>query len=282
MNARTTRKRRVKQCELDFRPWGGARRGAGRKPKGEHAMLPHDKRPVHKERFPLLITSRLRAGLPSLRRDAEAALIRNALVRTNLAASSICAPQGRPEEMEAKGRGVKPRGLAPFQIVHHSIQSNHLHLIVEAADRAAVTSGMRRLLIRIARALNRLWKRTGSVFVDRFHEHELHTPREVRNALVYVLQNLNKHHIWLDAPDPLSSGPAFDGWQRRSVGRVAAGFGSERRVEVERGRGATEAPNSPWLRAARADAPNPKTWLLGVGWRRHGLIDPSEQPRLSE
>jgi len=159
--------------------------------------------------------------------------------------------------------------------VHHSIQSNHLHLIVEATDRAALTSGMRRLLIRMARSLNRLWGRSGSVFADRFHEHELRTPREVRNALVYVLHNLRKHGIWLDGPDPLSSGPEFDGWGPKGV----RGGGSGRPAQVAP-RGGIEA-RSPFahLRAARAETPNAKTWLLNVGWQRHGLIDPSERPR---
>jgi hypothetical protein len=33
----------------------------------------------------------------------------------------------------------------------------------------------------------------GRVFVDRYHAHALLTPREVRAALVYVLQNWAKH-----------------------------------------------------------------------------------------
>src|SRR5258706_5334783 len=180
---------RARQAELDFRSWGGVRRGAGRKPKGERAGVPHVSRPAHKARFPLLITSRLCPGLRSLRHEREAECIRSALAGANRSA----APEAR--------------GAAPFQVVHYSIQSNHLHLIVEAADRAALTAGMRGLLVRIARALNRLWDRRGSVFGDRFHEHELRTPREVRNALVYVLQNLRKHGIALAGPDPLSSGP---------------------------------------------------------------------------
>jgi hypothetical protein len=129
-NARSrARGRRAKQGELAFRSWGGARRGAGRKPKGERAMVPHDERPAHKARFPVLITTRVRPGLPSLRRASEAARVRAALASTNLAALE---------------RG---QGSSPFQVVHHSIQSNHLHLIVEAADRATLTAGLRGLLV---------------------------------------------------------------------------------------------------------------------------------------
>ncbi|HKO91462.1 MAG TPA: hypothetical protein VJU61_09940, partial [Polyangiaceae bacterium] len=73
------------------------------------------------------------------------------------------------------------------RIVHYSIQSNHVHLLVEADDRRALTAGLRGLFVRIAGALNRLWQRRGGVFADRFHERELRTPREVRNSLLYVL-----------------------------------------------------------------------------------------------
>jgi len=176
--------------------------------------------------------------------------------------------------------------------VHHSIQSNHLHLIVEADDRSSLTSGLRGLLVRIARASNRLWKRSGRVFADRFHEHELREPREVRNALVYVLQNLRKHGITLAGPDPLSSGPEFDGWDMgdaqgegaRASGRGGASrFGADpvsARNRAPAASGGSACPGIPSLiRAARADVPRTKTWLLGVGWRTHGLIDPRESPR---
>ena len=44
-------------------------------------------------------------------------------------------------------------------------------------------------MIRIARVLNKLWRRRGRVFADRYHDRILKTPREVKNALVYVLAN---------------------------------------------------------------------------------------------
>ncbi len=247
----------AQQGEFEFRSWGGARRGAGRKPAGARALVPHDSRPAHKARFPVLVTTRVRPGLPSLRRPAEAAAIRNALASATLG--------GKREDGER----------AHFHVVHHSIQSNHLHLIVEASDRCALSGGMRGLLVRIARALNRLWGRSGSVFADRFHERALLNPRQVRNALVYVLQNLRKHGIHLSGPDPFSSGPEFDGWLDER-----AAWGGAERPGAPKGGGAGGATGlSGMQRAARGEGPQPKTWLLGVGWQRHGLIDPHEVPR---
>lgn len=40
-----------------------------------------------------------------------------------------------------------------------SILSNHLHLIVEAKGRGALSRGMKGLQVRIARALNKPWNR---------------------------------------------------------------------------------------------------------------------------
>jgi putative transposase len=104
------------------------------------------------------------------------------------------------------------------------------------------------LLVRVARALNRLWRRRGSVFPDRFHARAMRTPREVRAALVYVLQNARHHGLKLLGMDPFSSGYWFDGWKEkpRMVG-------------------------SPQPLAARS-------WLLREGWRRFGLIGLRECP----
>lgn len=223
--ARRRARRPDRQLELGFRSRGGARRGAGRKPKGVRAGVSHARRAEHAARYPTLVTTRLRTGLGSLRRPRELALIRAALIA-------------------ASERG-------DFQVVHHSIQSNHLHLILEARSRGALTAGMRGLLVRLARGLNRMWGRCGAVFTDRFHARALRTPREVRNALVYVLQNARKHGVGMRGPDPCSSGPWFDGWES---GLPVPG--------------------------ARGSAPIRKawTWLLGRGWRRHGPIRSRECP----
>jgi putative transposase len=48
-----------------------------------------------------------------------------------------------------------------FRIVHFSVQSDHLHAIVEAQNKAALERGLRGLAIRVARAVNRaLGRRT--------------------------------------------------------------------------------------------------------------------------
>jgi REP-associated tyrosine transposase len=139
-----------------------------------------------------------------------------------------------------------------FRIVHFSVQPDHIHLVVEAADRDALSRGARGLAIRVARAVNRRIGRRGALWGDRWHGRDLKTPREVRAALLYVLANFKKHvHAIRVALDPCSSAASFDGWRDGPYAR---------RCIAPRG-----------VRAAR-------TWLAGVGWRRHGLLSVCEAP----
>ena len=116
-----------------------------------------------------------------------------------------------------------------FRLVHYSIQGNHAHLIVEADNENALGRGMKALGARLARAVNRIFRRAGPVLVDRYHLHVLRTPREVRHALAYVLLNARKHAARAGralsralAIDPASSGRWFEGWRRPVAGPVPA------------------------------------------------------------
>lgn len=145
---------------------------------------------------------------------------------------------------------------ADFRILQLSIQDDHLHLVVEAEE-SALRSGISGFEIAFARRLNALVGRSGSVWDSRYHRRDLKTPKAVRTALRYVLLNAKKHgHIDADMPafDVYSTAFAFDGWT----------------VTIR------WLWNRPWPRV-RA-----KTWLLRVGWRRHGLIDPAESPALKK
>ena len=182
-------KTKIRQQEFGFVDWGGKRRGAGRKPKGERAGVPHVKRAKLAMRIPVLVTMKLCEGLRTLRAKDV-----NALIRAAIAA-------GRRED---------------FRVVEYSLQETHIHALVEANDERSLSSSMNGLATRIARGLNGLWRRTGRVFAERYHALQLTTPRAVRNALIYTLQNARKHGAWRAfAPDVFSSAPWFDGWKGR-------------------------------------------------------------------
>jgi REP element-mobilizing transposase RayT len=152
----------------------------------------------------------------------------------------------------ALGAGKRSPG---FRLVHFSVQRDHLHLIVEAKDREALSRGTQGLSIRVAKALNKARGRHGTVFADRHHDRPLKTPSEVRNALRYVYNNFRKHREVLgglppDLTDECSSAPWFDGWK----------------------------PTLPFHVTDPPPVAEAHTWLLHTGWRRHGLIRPWERP----
>jgi REP element-mobilizing transposase RayT len=147
-----------------------------------------------------------------------------------------------------------------FRVVHYSLQGDHAHLIVEAQGKHALACGMKSIGARLARASNRTSGRKGPVLDGRYHHRSLRSPREVRRALAYVLLNARRHlakqRRLLRGPahlDGASSARWFDGWRPQVAGRL---------------------PES----AAPREVSRPRTWLLSVGWRRHGLIDPAEVP----
>ena len=146
-----------------------------------------------------------------------------------------------------------------FRLVQFSLQGQHLHLVCEADDRRALARGMRGLLIRLARQLNRQLGRSGKVMRDRYHSRVLRTPTEVRNVLAYVLCDFRRHAAerglrlergWID---PFSSGPHFDGW--RDLVR----------------------PPEAYARAPACTAA-PRSWLLARGWLKRGRISVATVP----
>src|SRR2546425_12240207 len=77
-----------------------------------------------------------------------------------------------------------------FRVGRYSIQRDHLHMVVESSGKEALARGMKAVASRFARAVNRIFGRTGPVLFGRYHLRVLRTPREVRNALAYVLLNV--------------------------------------------------------------------------------------------
>lgn len=91
------------------------------------------------------ITAHAVAGLPSFRQPSIARIVLAQLNRLN---------DGR------------------FQIVHFSVQSNHVHLIVEA-DGESLERKMRGFMVSVAKRLNLLLARRGRVWRDRFYSRAI-------------------------------------------------------------------------------------------------------------
>src|SRR5437870_3512163 len=192
------------QLSFEIRQWGGKRLGAGRRWKCRRGLVSHKARPFFDKPAAVLVTILVGDHVWNLRSGRSFRAIEQCLA-------------------DALGRF----GL---RVVQFSVMGNHLHLIVEADSSEALSLGMQGLNIRIAKALNRMMRRHGSVFADHFHSRILRTPTELVNAIAYVLPN-HPHPFGRVGVDPFSSA-ALAGARRE---RILA---------------------------------HPQTWLLRSGWRR--------------
>jgi REP element-mobilizing transposase RayT len=172
------------------------------RPRLHDPGIAHVRRPSVDHRFPLHVTLRMDRHVWNLRSRRSFRIIRKALFAVSERFSSIC---------------------------EFSVQGNHIHLLVEAADKRHLSSAMRSLGVRIARNMNRLMARRGRVVAHRYHARPLRTPTEVRRARSYVLANHAKH---------------------------ARAWG-QRATTIDE-----------YSSASIADLPAPRTWLLRVGWKR--------------
>ena len=246
------RARRAAQGVLEFRTWGGKRKGAGRKPVERPGEPPHRrvrKRARVTAREPVHVVIRVVPRVGTLRRRKAYQALRRALLTVLI-----------------RGR---------IRIVHISIQRRHVHLLVEAADERALARGMQGFQISAAKQLNAALtvelrgRRTigaralvrGQVFTSRYHAEIIDTPRRARHCLAYVVNNWRRHREDLAGPahrrakvDPYSSAIAFDGWRDHATPFAWP-------------------PGYEPLVVARA-----RSWLLTEGWRRHGLVDLHEVP----
>jgi len=127
---------------------------------------------------------------------------------------------------------------AGFRLIHFSVQGNHIHLLVEAADAEQLARGLQGLAVRIARGLNAMMGRSGKVFADRYHAHILKSPTQVARAVAYVLGNFAIHALRRGGP----VSPAAPDEYSSAYGRWTG---------------------PPLVAPAR-------TWLLSIGWRCAG------------
>ena len=198
--------RKPRQLPLPQPPThGGKRKGAGRKRHPESEGLPHRARPDVDATKPLHVTLRMTSRTYNLRSARSARVIERSLLA-----------------------GVRRGGL---RVVQMSVQGNHVHLLVEADGKEALSRGMRGLAIRLAKGMNRMMGKPGQVIADRYHARALRTPTELRTVMHYLRHN-HRHHV-----------PC-----------VATGF-------VDRFVASTVEGSCEFLAA-------PTLWLLKVGWRR--------------
>ena len=201
--------------------------------------MPHDTRVVHDKNHPVHVTIRRVALGPSFRSQLVCAAIRGVIA------------------------GAKRKGV---RVLHYSVQENHLHLMVEGESAADLSNQMRTLFSRVAFAVNAVVQRRGRLFRDRHHRHALKTPREVRNALVYIVFNDRKHHA---SAASVRSGPRA----APTVDRCSSVYWMHDWSPMDK------PPDGCILSLDDAPTSRPETWLARWGWHRG---DPSRLLRFSE
>jgi REP element-mobilizing transposase RayT len=232
-----SRRRHVQQS-LEFRTWGGKRKGAGRPKRGFRASERHLKRAALSARTPAHVIVRVEKDIETLRKGHCYHAFRRALTTAHR--------------------------RADFRVVHLSLQRRHVHFVVEADDERALAKGMQGLQVAAAHRLNaaiskqRRSPRRGRVFSDRYHARILRTPTEVRHAINYVLNNWRHHdeHVDLESSswevDHFSSGPTFTGW-RKPIPPLPSKY-----LPLQTRTGTS--------------------WLLNIGWTRAGTISMFSRP----
>ena len=253
--SQTPRQLTLDQARKPEKRHGGWRPGAGRPRKP--GATSHDTRPDEPARFPQHVTLRVADGVPSLARAGTMKVI-PAAIRGSFEPRVALADDDHPARGPARAEQTRGGGC---RIVEFNVLGNHIHLLVEADSKRALASGLTGFETRVARRINAVHGRRGQLFPQRYHARALKTPREVRNALAYVLLD-RKHHaaeqrftrMWID---PCSSAAWFTGWAQP----VRANEVWKRELLVQP-RPTAEA----------------ETWLLTTGWKRHGLLRFDERP----
>jgi hypothetical protein len=132
------------------------------------------------------------------------------------------------------------------RFVAYSAQGNHAHLVVEARDLRALAGAITAFKCAFTAVANAILAREGPVFVRGYHVHVLRSPREVRSALEYIVENAAQHAASVGRIDPRVLRDPFT-----SLGLIEL------------------RSHRPW--GARAVGPvvtvAPESWLLRAGWQ---------------
>jgi len=217
----------------------------------------------------LLVTLKVQPGIPNLRSGGRFRAVRGALRAFRKVDFTDLLTDVEANEGAAFG----------FRVAHFAVLGDHIHLVVEADSKSALSRGMQKLTMSVSRRLNALSVRRcggnlrprgalsvrpgwlGKVFRERYHARPLRTPTATRIAIAYVIFNAHKHFGGRKGgrvvPDHYSWAAYFDGFfELATFCRFKV---SKRAV------GPPSASDS-----SRADVPvtTPEGWLLRSGWRR--------------
>ena len=129
------------------------------RPRKHDPGVAHVRRAEHVARYPLHVTLRVERHVWNLRARRSFKVIEKAF---------WCA-----------------MARSSARICHFSVLGNHIHMIVEAADRATLSAAMRSLGVRLGKGMNGVMRSHGRVVADRYLLRELRSPSQVARARRY-------------------------------------------------------------------------------------------------
>jgi hypothetical protein len=132
--------------------WGGRRPGAGRKPKGDRALVSHKARPRFSGRAAVHVVLRFDPRI-----DLDSRRVRGAI--------EAALEEGRDR--------------LGFHVVETRSRKDQLHFLAEVEGTLSLSRGMQGLSIRIAKGINRELRTHGKLFADHFEAFVLRSRGEV-------------------------------------------------------------------------------------------------------
>lgn len=140
-------------------------KGAGR-PRIHDPGISHRKRPCLKKPSSLHLTIKVKRIKAEMKNRTVLILLKRAI-------------------LNARKQGLR--------IIHFSLEYDHVHLLVEAADNLVLGKGMQAFGVTLSKAINRLKKLNGEVYKHRYHFRKITSTRELKVVMNYIFSNGMKH-----------------------------------------------------------------------------------------
>lgn len=88
--------------------------------------------------------------------------------------------------------------LKGLRVIHYALEYNHVHLLVESTTHETLHKGMQSLGITLAKGINKLKGKKGTVYKHRYHFRQISSRRDLKNVIQYILQNHKKHRSMMN------------------------------------------------------------------------------------
>ncbi len=153
------------------------RKGAGR-PAFHDPGIRHTKRPYIKKPASLHLTVKVKKNKADIKNKSVLKILKRAI-------------------LNARKQGLK--------VIHYSLEYDHIHLLIEADNNLVLGKGMQSFGVTIAKAINRLKKIKGGVYLHRYHLRIITGPKQLKNVMNYIFTNGIKHGSAKSIVNPYNS-----------------------------------------------------------------------------